>query len=192
MELQDLLQPAIVAAAVSAIIGPTIFYFLKNRDDRRRRNFDIRYAEYKHYLKALEQITSAGREDFENFMATTYANCLQEILETEGQSNEPLIRLNHEVNDLTARLRRSFTQATQELHGLRLVCSAKLLKMVNDFIQLQRELMDESCSMMANLTKPGADAASFQPSGQLKAKGELASAQFESIVLQMRRELAIK
>jgi hypothetical protein len=189
---KEFLQPAIIAAVVTAIVGPLIFHLLKHRDEKRRRSFDIRYAEYKHYLKALEQVASSSLADFEKSMATTYADCLKEILATEVQSNGPLVRLNHELNELTSKIRKSFTQATQELHGLRLVCSGKLLKMVNEFVNLQRELIDESCSVMSRIQKIDVLNPQTAISGEMKAKGERTQQLFDAIVLQMRKELGIK
>ena len=189
---EELLQPAIVAAVVSAIVGPLIFHILKHRDEKRKRGFEIRYAEYKHYLKALEKIASANLTDFEGSMATTYADCLKEILATEGQSHGPLLRLNQELNELTSNIRKSFTQATQELHGLRLVCSSKLLKMVNEFVDLQRQLIDESCSVMSRLREMDVLNPQYAISGEMKAKGERTQQLFDAIVLQMRKELGIR
>jgi len=190
--IEEILQPAVVAAIVSAIVGPLIFFLLKRWDDKKRRNFEIRYAEYKHYLKALEQIASSSHADFERFMSTAYASCMNEILTTEGQSSAPLVRLNQEVNNLTANVRKSFTQATQELHGLRLVCSEKLLHKVNEYVNIQRELIDSSCSVMGNLNQININDPSASISGEMKEKAERTKVLFEEIVQQMRSELGIK
>lgn len=192
MTIETILQPAVVAAIVSAIIGPLIFFLLKRWDDKKRRSFEIRYEEYKHYLKALEQIASSSHADFERFMSETYASCMNEILTTEGQSPDPLVRLNQEANNLTADVRKSFTQATQELHGLRLVCSEKLLQKVNEYVNIQRELIDSSCSVMGNLDQMDINNPSASLSGEMKKKGERTQVLFEEIVQQMRKELGIK
>ena len=192
MEIEKLLTSAVVAAVVSAIVGPLIFFFLKRWDEKNRRTFDIRYDEYKHYLKALEQISSAGHADFERFMSETYAQCLNDILTSEGESDQPLIELNRKVNELTSNVRKSFTQATQELNGLRLVCSSKLLEMVNKFIAIQRELINESSSMMGRLNQIDINNPESIVSGDMKIKGEHATTLFEEIVVQMRKELGIK
>jgi hypothetical protein len=189
---EAILQSAVVAAIVSAIVGPLIFFLLKRWDDKKRRNFEIRYAEYKHYLKALEKIASSSQADFERFMSETYASCMNEILTTEGQSSDPLVRLNEEVNSLTANVRTSFTQATQELHGLRLVCSEKLLHKVNEYVDIQREIIDSSCSVMGNLNQIDINNPSASISGEMKEKAERTQVLFEEIVQQMRKELGVK
>ncbi|WP_287817741.1 hypothetical protein [Idiomarina sp.] len=192
MTTEAILQPAVVAAIVSAIVGPLIFFLLKRWDDKKRRNFEIRYEEYKHYLKALEQIASSSHTDFERLMSETYTSCINEILTTEGQSSNPLVRLNQEVNNLTADVRKSFTQATEELHGLRLVCSKELLQKVNEYVNIQRELIDSSCYVMGNLDQMDINNPSASLSGEMKEKGERTRALFEEIVQQMRKELGIK
>lgn len=192
MTFEEILQPAVVAAVVTAVIGPLIFFQLKRWDDKKRRNFEIRYAEYKHYLKALEQIAESSHTDFEKFMGETYANCLKEILATKGQSSEPLLRLNHEVNNLAASVRKSFTQATQELHGLRLVCSEKLLDKVNEYVRVQQEAIDAFCSVLGKLNQLDINNPGASLSGEMKEKGERSQALFDGIVRQMRKELGIK
>lgn len=192
MTIEGLLTSAVVATIVSGIVGPLIFFFLKRWDDKKRRNFEIRYDEYKHYLKALEQITSASQAAFERFMSETYADCLKDILTTEGKSSEPLIRLNKKINELTSNIRKSFTQATEELNGLRLVSSSTLLDMVNEFINIQRELLNQSCSIMGRLNQIEINNPDTLLSSEMKARGKQAQDLFERIVLQMRKELGVK
>jgi len=192
LDLEVIWQPAVVAAVVSAIVGPLIFFFLKRWDEKNRRNFEIRYSEYKHYLKALEDIASASQSDFERFMRETYADCLKDILATEGRSDEPLLRLNEEVNELTARVRELFSQATQELNGLRLVCSDELLSMVNEFVEIQRSLLNDSCAVLSRLDQVDPNDPSAMLSGDMRQQGERSQELFEQIVRQMRKELGIK
>jgi hypothetical protein len=192
LEIEKLLTPAIVSAFVTAIIAPLVFFFLKRWDEKNKRNFEIRYAEYKHYLKALEQITSSAQEDFEKFMSEGYAQCLQRILTQEGDSSETLIELSQQVNTLTSNVRKSFIQATQELNGLRLVCSKKLLEVVNEFVELQRQLLEESSAVLSRLNQIDIDNPHSILSGEMRAKGERAEVMFELIVQQMRKELGIK
>jgi hypothetical protein len=82
-----LLTSGLVSAAVTALVGPLVFHLLKQREERRRKTFDIRYAEYKHYLKALESLSSTSHADFEVFMKSSAQKCLTEIL--SGDSEPP-------------------------------------------------------------------------------------------------------
>ena len=191
MELEAVIQSAIIPTIVTAIIGPLIFFGLRRWDEKNRRNFEIRFSEYKHYLKALEQISSTSHAQFEEFMTETYAKCLNEILASEGQSSDPVIRLNEELNHLMAGIRTSFSQATGELNGLRLVCSDKLLEMINDYVNIQRKLMDESCAVLRRLEQIDLADPTSMFSGEMKAEGERSQQLFEDIVRQMRSELKI-
>lgn len=192
MVIERLLAPAIVSVVVTAIVAPLIFFFLKRWDEKNKRNFEIRYAEYKHYLKALEQITASAQEDFEIFMADDFTQCLKRILTREGESSESLMELNQQVNTLTSNVRKSFSQATQELNGLRLVCSSRLLEVVNEFIDLQRQLLEESSAMLKRLDQIDINNPLAALSGEMQAKGEQTKVLFELIVQQMRKELKIK
>jgi H+/gluconate symporter-like permease len=56
--INQILNPAIVSVLVTSIVAPFIFYFLKRRDEIKKRNFEVRYTEYKKYLNTLENISS--------------------------------------------------------------------------------------------------------------------------------------
>lgn len=190
MEIEKLMASAVVAAVVSAIVCPLIFLFLKRWDDKNRRKFDIRFAEYKHYLRALEQISAADLWNFEQFLSETYAKCFEGILLTEGKSKDPLLDLNKKVNELKANVHKTFTQATQALNGLKLVCSSALLEMINEFIDIQKKLVDELVMIkLQHIDLKNTDA---MVTGDMKIKGERVSELFENIVTQMRKELKIE
>jgi len=74
---------------------------------------------------------------------------LKDMLTDSDNAATHLVRLQQALDTLSSQMRQSFTRATSELHGLRLVCSDKLLRMVDEFIQLQRELMEEAIAVMA-------------------------------------------
>lgn len=192
MELKTLLASAVVSATVTAIIGPLIFFFLKRWDEGKKRSFEIRYAEYKHYLKALEQITASSRTDFERFMNEGYAECMRKILTEDNNGSSALLELNARTNELTKGVRESFTRATQELHGLRLVCSSTLLGLVNEFIETQRQLMDQSLAVLGNLKQIDLSNPNALFSGEMQTKGQRSQQLYDQIITQMRTELGIK
>jgi len=41
---------------MTALLVPLLFYLLKRRDERKKRHFEVRYAEYRKYLQVLEEI----------------------------------------------------------------------------------------------------------------------------------------
>jgi hypothetical protein len=64
--------------------------------------------------------------------------------------------------------------------------------MVNEFIELQRTLIDESSAVLARLDSASIGNPEGIISGEMKAKGEKAQHLFEAIVMQMRKELGVR
>lgn len=64
--------------------------------------------------------------------------------------------------------------------------------MVNEFVAIQRSLMDESCAVLGRLNQVDINDPSTMISGEMKAKGNKTQELFDQIVLQMRKELGIK
>ena len=187
--VQAILASTLVSAVVTALVGPLVFHFLKRRDERKRRTFEVRYAEYKHYLRAIESLASVSHADLERFMRESYNNCMEDIF--AGSADQALLKMSRELGEMTSRATKSFQQATSELHGLRLVCSEELFGMVNDFIKIQEQLMSETTqSLGAVAANLGKDHTVVNES--MRLKGYAAKALFEKIIVQMRRELQIQ
>jgi len=55
--LGALITPAKVSTVITAILAPLMFYLLKRRDEQKKRQFEVRYAEYKKYLQVLEELS---------------------------------------------------------------------------------------------------------------------------------------
>jgi len=188
---QQIITPAVVSAVITGISAPLLFYWLKRRDDKKKRNFEVRYTEYKKYLQTLEEVVSASRIDFEKSYMTTVGKILNDILTDPENSNRHLLRLNQALDELGNKMRESFTKSVSELHGLRLVCSDKLLSLVDGFVQLQRELMDESIVVMGKAKNIDTRNPEASISGNMKEKAAKAEPLFNQILIQMRKELDI-
>lgn len=189
---ETLITPAVVSVIVTAIIGPLVFYFLKRRDEKARRNFEVRFVEYKKYLSTLEEIAQASRGDFERDYMKTVTEVMNEIISNPGDSEASLMRLNTELESFASKIRESFTKATSELHGLRLVCSTKLLSLIDEFIQLQRDLMDLSISIMSKANSIDLSDPESMVSGEMKFKAGKYESLLDQIIKQMRKELGIQ
>ena len=190
--LIKILNPAIISVIVTSIVAPFIFYFLKRRDEIKKRNFEVRYAEYKKYLNTLENISSLSRISFEKDFMEIAKDCFSNIISNPQESNAALIKLNTAMEELTSKLRTSFTQAQNELHGLKLVCSQKLLFMINEFVSLQNELVNKSTEFMRSWKKYIGKEQSFFENSNFKLLGQKANSLQEDILKQMRMELKIK
>jgi len=174
---------------VSAILGPAIFYILKTREDRRRRQFETKFGEFKHYLKALEQISKFSGEEFEKYMSGPAQKCMESVLTGGEPANQALITMNREMNEFVSKLTKSFQQASSELHGLRLVCSPELFGMVNEFVRIQDQILKESIALMGQIKFNESGSVEIPIDSGLRRKGEASKQMFERIVEQMRSEL---
>jgi hypothetical protein len=186
--LRDLIVPVVVSAAVAAVLTPVLFFVLKRRDERQKRHFEVRYTEYKKYLQAIEEIAAAARIDLKQSYTAVVASTLKDMLADPEQSSDYGPRLDKGLNDLGNEVRATFAKATNGLHGLRLVCSDKLLPMVNEFVELQRELTEESIALIADarISNPSASV-----SDAMAEKAERAESLFDQILEQMRAELGV-
>lgn len=184
-----ILTSSLVSALVTAILGPAIFYILKTREDRKRRQFEIKFGEFKHYLKALEQISRFSGEEFEKYMSGPAQRCMESILTGREDSNQALANMNREMNEFVSRLTKSFQQAASELHGLRLICSPELFGMVNEFVRIQDQIMTESIALMGQIKFNESGSVVVPTDSDLRRKGEASKQMFELIIEQMRSEL---
>ena len=192
MGFQSLLTPAIVSTILTAILAPLLFYLLKRHDEKRKRTFDIRFAEYKKYLQTLDAIAEATRLDFENNFMESISESFRNIIEGTDESNEPLLALNESMKTLTRGMRETFSKANNELHGLRLVCSENLLGLVDEFVLLQREIMDYSISIIDNLSPNNSQDPKDFLNDKMKQKADKVHYLYGAIVKQMRKELSIE
>ena len=188
---QNIVTPAIVSAFVTAILAPLLFYYLKRKDERIKRNFDVRYAEYKKYLATLEGVTQAARGDFEKDYLNSVSDVMNDILTNPAKSNDALLRLHKSLDGYSKNIRDSFTKAVNELHGLKLVCSDSLLILVNQWVQIQRELLNESINVMERAKTMSINNPESAITGGMKEKAKNAEAVFDDILKQMRKELDI-
>ena len=188
----DILNPALISLLVTSIVAPLIFYILKRIDETRKRNFEVRYEEYKRYLNTLENISSLSRITFEKDFMNITNECFQDILSKPEESNSALIKLNTALQELTAKLRTSFSQAINELNGLRLVSSQKLFDMVNEFASIQKELLEKSTEFMGKWQQYIGKEKTLFENSEIKNLGMRANSLYEDILRQMRKELNIK
>lgn len=190
--MDSFLTPAIVSTIITGILAPMIFYYLKRRDEEKKRNFDVRYAEYKHYLKTLDEITAAVQLDAEKFYTETIADTFRSILSGEEDGDAVLIKMSDSLMSMTANIQKTFSRAEGELHGLKLVCSDELLEMIDEYVELQRELLSAVTRMMENWRNIDMSNPITSLNGEVKDKGDRAQMLYTAILKQMRKELKIK
>jgi len=184
--LRELVGPVLVSAATTAILTPLLYFLLKRRDERKKLHFELRYAEYRKCLQALEEIAAVARIDFKQIYTAIAASALKEALADADEDYSP--RLQKGLDELSARLRESFAGAASGLHGLGLVCSSDLLATVNEFVKLQRELVEETISVISDASISNLSASATDA---MKEKASRAESLFERILERMRAELGV-
>ena len=191
--MKEFLTPALVSTIVTAVLVPTFFYLLKRRDEMQKRNFEVRYAEYRKYMQTLEEITASTPLDFEKTFQQIVSDFFRSPMSDLNSANAALIKMQESLSPLMNKMRESFTRANNELHGLRLVCSDKLLKLVDEYVKLQEELLKSSGSLMEKWVDLGIQS-SFQAKipDEMTKMGLRSKQLFDEIVIQMRKELRIK
>lgn len=152
----------------------------------------MRYSEYKHYLRTLDEITSASRQDMEKFMHETVAETFNTIITEPEESDAALIELNSALLSMSSNMQQTFAKAEGELHGLKLVASEELLDMVNEYVELQRDILNESVEMMENWQEVDLDNPMASVSGEVRRKGEQAQELYQEILHKMRSELDLR
>ncbi len=194
-QMDTLITPVIVSTILTSILAPFLFYLLKRRDDNRRRSFDVRYAEYQKYQKTLDEISEAARINFEEKFLIDITDYFKRIMTNPQESTSAITDLNSSLIGLIKHINQTFTKSIGELHGLKLVCSDKLLEMIEEFIQLQREMLAVSSSILNNWQnlmpyfKDGAKGQSI--SEELKSRNEKGELLRKKILDQMRKELKL-
>lgn len=191
MDWKQLLTPAVISAAVTSVLAPLFFFILKQRDERQKRNFEVRYSEYKKYLSTLEEITRSSSTDFERDFMKTATESMNRILLGGPDADRALVELNTSLSQMSSKVRESFSKATNELHGLRLVCSDTLLAQIDRFVQIQSELIDESLNVFERIKQMSSPIPNTILTEQMQSKGKESQELFTAIVKQMRKELGI-
>jgi hypothetical protein len=191
MDWKQLLTPTAISVVVTSVLAPLIFYILKRRDERQKHNFEVRYSEYKKYLGTLDEIARSSGADFERDFMQTATGSMNRILLGNPDADHALVELNTSLSQMGCKVRESFSKATNELHGLRLVCSDALLAQIDRFVQLQSELMDESLNVFEKLKHLNSPDPNAILTDQMKSKGKESQELFAAIVKQMRKELGI-
>ncbi len=188
-----IITPALISTAITAILAPVLFHALKRRDDLNKRNFEIRYAEYKKYLQTLEDITASTRLDFEQTFQIIVSDFFSASMNDINSAQNALKKMQSALSPLMDKMRDSFTRANNELHGLRLVCSDELLKKIDEFVKLQSTLLERSGNLMSSWIDLGINKMAPSELPDDMSKMGLRSKQLlDEIISQMRKELGIK
>ncbi len=178
------------SGVVSAIVSALVTHYLQQRAEREKRNFDIRYEEYKKYLGELEAIAASSRQGMVGVLelfSKQYFPRLQEAT-TEQEMATINDELNRDIFQMIEQAGFNYHRASSELNGLQLVCGKRLKGLIDDYTRLCQESL-EIVPLALEELKQGEDVASNED--QLTSLGDRIQEIFDEIISEMRRDLNI-
>jgi hypothetical protein len=182
--------PAVVSAVVTGVLLPLLLHFMRRRDERQRRLFDIRYEEYRKYLTKLDEIAEASRVGFDAAFKEQFVPSLVRLVASGDDPAATIEPFMKAISELMDRSRDAFMKAKNELGGLRLVCSDQLLPKIERFVDVQKALLDESLQLLGKWKTVDLNNPETALSPSAKAKSEESERLLQEIVKLMRAELA--
>ena len=144
MQYDTFITPVIVSAIMTAILSPLLTYILNKRYETKKRRFEIRYSEYKQYLQTLEEISKTASDA----MIKLLPGVLNAVFKNPENINEQLNDMLYNVGNVMNNSGQAFIKAKNGLHGLRLVCSEQLLKMIDEYVTIVEESFEYSQQLM--------------------------------------------
>jgi hypothetical protein len=174
-----------VSVAVTSLLVPLLFHYLKRKDDLARRDFDLKYQEFKRYVAALDTVATATRADFDKISREVFAPHFKAIL--EGRPD--LVGLQQALAEFATKVTAPVLIAKQELSGLRLIGSKALVSLIDQYTQAHADIVN---SVLAHLAKPNALAQLQEIRPAIEPLGTKSLQLYGQIIAQMRSELGVK
>jgi len=185
--LQVILTSAVVSAIVTGVLGPTVVFILQAREERRRREFDVRFQEYRKYVQALEDMSAAWTEKSVRYLQEVLDG-LDAIVEESGEPAQHLKSMNRLSGEVPGELLVTFSRVKKELAGLRLVCSDPLLQLVDEFVSMYDTLVAKLIAFVNSFTVEGQVQISLS---EILNESKRADELKRKIIQRMRKELRI-
>lgn len=187
------LTPEIVVPAVCVIIAsviiPLLLHYLKVRRERSEKILEIRTKVYTEYFKKFEEAASNVGQDYEHFSKVTMKDAFFKLLESEN-SPEAIVEYQETVSDFPHRIQDSHRKATEEITTLKILGSNELLKLTEEFEELNQKILHLSSEWLqeiqATMLQPDFEAPIAM---QMKKLGERAKELKDLIIKQMRDEI---
>ena len=190
----DYFSPTVVASvlctAIASVMIPLVLHYLKARKEDRDRLFQIRREAYTEYFKRFEDASSDISYDFEKFQKETLPTHFRKLLESNS-SPEAMVEFQAAVGEFPAKVMRSFEKINNEITGLQIVASPRVLELTNEFEAINRALLNSTTPWLEGLKQGMLTPAGQAPhtSEELVGLGMRLRLCRTSIVMQMRKEL---
>jgi hypothetical protein len=171
------------SAIVAAILSPWLAIKWKAREDKRRRDVELRYTEYTRYLAAVGDIDKAVRERADRFLRDT----LPSHLEAAIGGTFDATRFQRETSTFVLDATIGIAAQRRELAGLRLIGSDGVVALVEEYTRLLDEILKQA------LRIAGASLEDMQPNSTLRReieeRAQRSKALQDTIIKRMRQDL---
>ena len=129
-----------------------IQWILKNRAEMKAKSREMKYQIYKEYLIKLERINNKLNREFnDDFLKKVTLDTYNKIVTTPEQSENALIEMQKSLSELMSNIYLDYNSALEELTGLRIVCNKTILKYLDEYEQVFRDLSENTIKALESL-----------------------------------------
>lgn len=187
------LTPAVIVPAISVLVAsvivPLLLHWLKGRRERTAKIFELRKEAYTKYFEKYEKASEDVGQNYEKFSQVTLKEEFLKLLKSDS-SPEAIVEFSNAIRDIPEKIQSSYRKATEEITNLKIIGSDKLLEIVKEFEEINKEILGMSSEwlseMQGTLTMPNFNSPIAK---QMTQKGIRAQEIKEKVIEQMRKEL---
>jgi len=182
---------SLLCVLIASVIVPITLHYLKARKDERDRRFQIRHEAYTKYFKKFEDASSDISYDFTKLERETLPLSYKKLYESDC-SPEAIVAFQNAVGEFPMKVFKTFETVNNELTGLQIVASPKLLTLTHEFEEVNREILSKSALWLQDLKTRFPDPSVQTPTSiELARLGERCQQLRTQIIDQMRQELGM-
>lgn len=174
---------------IASVLVPLLLHWLKGRRGRTKKIFELRKEAYTKYFEKYEKASEDVGQNYEKFSQVTLKEEFLKLLKSDS-SPEAIVEFSNAIRDIPEKIQSSYRKATEEITNLKIIGSDKLLEIVKEFEEINKEILEMSSEwlseMQGTLTMPNFDSPIAK---QMTQKGIRAQEIKEKVIEQMRKEL---
>ena len=180
-----------MSVLVASVIVPLLLHWLRGRREQAARVFEVRREFYSQYFKKYEEAAAAVGNDYEEFSQVTLKQEFYKLLQA-GNSPEAVVAFQSAVGEFPHKIQDAHRRATEETTVVKILGSTELLKLTQEFEELNHEILKMSSKWLAELQETLSSPEMEGPvAKEMQRKGREAGELKEKIIAQMRSELNI-
>lgn len=189
------LTPSVVVPAMSVLVAsvivPLLLHWLRGRREQAARVFEVRREFYSQYFKKYEEAAAAVGNDYEEFSQVTLKQEFYKLLQA-GNSPEAVVAFQSAVGEFPHKIQDAHRRATEETTVVKILGSTELLKLTQEFEELNHEIIKMSSKWLAELQETLSSPDMEGPvAKEMQRKGREAGELKEKIIAQMRAGLNV-